>query len=144
MAVVGMIVFSSVALAETSNDTAADPAGDTVQDLTARVRELEAELTAARHKLTRWKETEWKLRVESALADPGGSPVAILQLPFSAGGYLEDVRTLVVSRIVSLEAAGEATLPATDLVARGDRAMEHGFYKKAYDAYALAYRTAVN
>jgi hypothetical protein len=140
----GIVLCASASLAEDANYNTDDSTGDTVRILQARVQELEAELTLTRHKLSHWKETEWKLRVESALADQDGSPVAILQLPGSEGGYLEEVRSLVVATIVSLEAAGEATLPATDLVGQGDRAMEHGFYKKAYDAYALAYRTAVN
>ncbi len=136
----GLVLCAWIAPVAASGPVAGPESVDLLQ---ARIQELETELSRTRRDLARWKETELKLRIEAALAGSETGPIALFQLPRSQGGYLEEVRTQVVETIVKLEAAGEATLPAADFVARGDRAMKHGFYKEAYSAYARAYRTAV-
>jgi hypothetical protein len=89
------------------------------------------------------------IMIEQDLAEPGGSvPNIALELPASAGGYLDSVPTGVQSvvhqAVTNLQSAGEPVdaMAVRDLAA-GDAALAAGQYAVAYADFHQAYLQAV-
>lgn len=82
-------------------------------------------------------------QIESDLArDAGSSPVAMYELPASAGGLLDRARSIVVQTITNVQAGGGSIGTAQSFLAQGDQYKAAGQFKAAYDSYRKAYQMA--
>lgn len=86
--------------------------------------------------------------IEQALSQPTGTAaMASLELPATAGGYLDStpvgVQSVVTTELANLEGAGQLTSPQAerDLGLAG-QAYSAGEYKSAFQYYQLAYQAA--
>jgi hypothetical protein len=86
--------------------------------------------------------------IEEALAAPASTaPMASLELPSTAGGYLDSspvgVQSVVTTEIANLEAASQLTTPLAERdVGLAGQAYAAGEYKSAFQYYKLAYQAA--
>jgi hypothetical protein len=83
-----------------------------------------------------------RLQIEADLSEPGNHPVALFEVPASAGGYLDLTREIVVDTIAKMQAAGQGVGNAEAFLASGDAARAAQDYKRAYSDYGKAYRAA--
>jgi hypothetical protein len=82
-------------------------------------------------------------QIESELArDVSSSPVALYELPTSAGGLLDRVRSVVVQTIASVQGAGGSVGNAQSFLAQADQFKAAGQFKAAFDNYRRAYQAA--
>ena len=85
----------------------------------------------------------FRLVIENELLQAGSGGIGLLELPASAGGYLEMVRTVVVDTIQKFVAAGQPVGSANAFLALADQAVASANYKTAFTNYRYAYRLAV-
>jgi hypothetical protein len=88
------------------------------------------------------QQLQLRLEIEADLSEPGNHPVALFELPASAGGHLDFTREIVVDTIAKMQAAGQSVGNANAHLAAGDAAVAKGDYRDAYAAYGKAYRAA--
>ena len=82
-------------------------------------------------------------QIESELArDSSSVPVAMYELPASAGGLLDKVRSVVAQTITNVLAAGGSVANAQSFLATGDQYKAAGQFKSAFDNYRRAYQAA--
>lgn len=86
--------------------------------------------------------------IEQALSQPAGTaPMASLELPSTAGGYLDStpvgVQSVVTTEIANLEDAGQLSSPLAERdLGLGGQAYAAGEYKTAFEYYRMAYQAA--
>ena len=83
-----------------------------------------------------------RLQIEADLSEPGNHPVALFEIPASAGGFLDLTRDIVVDTIAKMQAAGQGVGGAQAHLAAGDAEVAAQDYKAAYIDYGKAYRAA--
>jgi len=83
-----------------------------------------------------------RLKIEADLSEPGNHPIALFEVPASAGGYLGLTRSIVVDTIAKLQTAGQNVGSAQSFLDAGDAAAAAHDYKSAYADYGKAYRAA--
>jgi hypothetical protein len=83
-----------------------------------------------------------RIEIESDLSEPGNHPIALFELPASAGGHLDFVREIVADTIAKMQAAGQGVGNANAFLAAGDAALAAKNYRDAYSNYGKAYRAA--
>jgi hypothetical protein len=83
-----------------------------------------------------------RMQIEADLSEPGNHPVALFEVPASAGGYLDLTRDIVADTIAKMRAAGQSVGRAEAELAGGDAARAAGDFKGAYREYGKAYRSA--
>lgn len=83
-----------------------------------------------------------RLKIEADLSEPGNHPIALFEVPASAGGYLGLTRSIVVDTIAKLQTAGQSVGSAQSFLDAGDAAAAAHDYKSAYADYGKAYRAA--
>ena len=83
-----------------------------------------------------------RLKIEEDLSEPGAHPVALFEVPASAGGYLGLTRDIVADTIAKMQATGQGVGNAEAFLAAGDSAAAAHNYKDAYTNYGKAYRAA--
>jgi hypothetical protein len=85
-----------------------------------------------------------RIHIEAALSQPGNHPLALFEVPSSAGGHLNLVRTIVADTIAKMQATGQGVGNAPAFLAAGDADMTANNYKAAYANYGKAYRAAAS
>jgi hypothetical protein len=85
-----------------------------------------------------------RMHIEADLSEPGNHPIALFEIPASAGGYLNLTRTIVADTIAKMQAAGESVGQAEAFLAAGDAALAAHDYKGAYADFGKAYRAAAS
>jgi hypothetical protein len=83
-----------------------------------------------------------RLKIEADLSEPGNHPIALFEVPASAGGYLGLTRSIVADTIAKLQSAGVSVGNAQSFLDAGDAAAAAHDYKGAYADYGKAYRAA--
>lgn len=83
-----------------------------------------------------------RLKIEADLSVPGNHPIALFEVPASAGGYLGLVRTIVADTIAKMTASGQGAGNAQSFLDAGDAAVAAHDYKSAYADFGKAYRAA--
>jgi hypothetical protein len=83
-----------------------------------------------------------RLKIEADLSEPGNHPIALFEVPASAGGYLNLTRSIVADTIAKLQTAGQSVGNAQSFLDAGDAALAAHDYKSAYADYGKAYRAA--
>ncbi|HET7758564.1 MAG TPA: hypothetical protein VFK62_01460 [Gaiellaceae bacterium] len=83
-----------------------------------------------------------RLKIEEDLSQPGAHPIALFEVPASAGGYLGLTRDIVADTIAKMQATGQGTGNAQSFLNAGDAAVAAHDYKTAYTDYGKAYRAA--
>lgn len=83
-----------------------------------------------------------RLKIEADLSEPGNHPIALFEVPASAGGYLGLVRTIVADTIAKMTASGQGAGNAQSFLDAGDAAVAAHDYKSAYADFGKAYRAA--
>ena len=83
-----------------------------------------------------------RLKIEEDLSQPGDHPIALFEVPSSAGGYLGLTRTIVADTIAKMTATGQGVGTAQAFLDAGDAAAAAHNYKLAYMNYGKAYRAA--
>jgi hypothetical protein len=83
-----------------------------------------------------------RLKIEADLSEPGNHPIALFEVPASAGGYLGLTRSIVADTIAKLQNAGQNVGNAQSFLDAGDAAAAAHDYKTAYADYGKAYRAA--
>jgi hypothetical protein len=83
-----------------------------------------------------------RLKIEEDLSQPGAHPIALFEVPASAGGYLGLTREIVADTIAKMQATGQGTGNAQSFLNAGDAAVAAHDYKSAYADYGKAYRAA--
>ena len=83
-----------------------------------------------------------RLKIEADLSEPGNHPIALFEVPASAGGHLGLVRDIVADTIAKMQATGQGVGNALSFLASGDSAVAAHNYKSAYADYGKAYRAA--
>jgi hypothetical protein len=83
-----------------------------------------------------------RLKIEEDLSQPGAHPIALFEIPASAGGYLDLTRDIVADTIAKMQAAGQSVGNARSFLSAGDTAAAAHDYKTAYSDYGKAYRAA--
>ncbi len=83
-----------------------------------------------------------RLKIEEDLSQPGAHPIALFEVPASAGGYLGLTRDIVADTIAKMQATGQGTGNAQSFLNAGDAAVAAHDYKSAYADYGKAYRAA--
>jgi hypothetical protein len=83
-----------------------------------------------------------RLKIEADLSEPGNHPIALFEVPASAGGYLGLTRSIVADTIAKLQTAGQNVGNAQAFLDAGDAAVAAHDYKTAYADYGKAYRAA--
>ncbi|HEY2013120.1 MAG TPA: hypothetical protein VGH38_06430 [Bryobacteraceae bacterium] len=85
----------------------------------------------------------FRLAIEQELLQAGRGGLGMLELPASAGGYLEQVRQVVADTIQKFRAAGQSVGSADTSMSLADDAVSRKDYKAAFTSYRDAYRLAV-
>jgi hypothetical protein len=83
-----------------------------------------------------------RLKIEADLSEPGNHPIALFEVPASAGGYLGLVRSIVADTIAKMTASGQGAGNAQSFLGAGDAAVAAHDYKSAYADFGKAYRAA--
>jgi hypothetical protein len=83
-----------------------------------------------------------RLKIEEDLSQPGNHPIALFEVPASAGGYLGLTRSIVADTLAKLQASGQGTGNAQSFLDAGDAAAAAHDYKTSYADYGKAYRAA--
>jgi hypothetical protein len=85
----------------------------------------------------------FRLTVEQELLQAGRGGIGTLELPASAGGYLEEVAKVVKDTLDKFVAAGQAISSARTSLGLAEDAFANRDYKTAFTNYRNAYRLAV-
>jgi hypothetical protein len=83
-----------------------------------------------------------RLKIEEDLSQPGLHPIALFEIPASAGGYLGLARTIVVDTIAKTQSVGESVGTAPSFLTAADSSIAAHDYKGAYQNLGKAYRAA--
>jgi len=83
-----------------------------------------------------------RLKIEADLSEPGNHPVALFEVPASAGGYLGLTRSIVADTIAKMQSSGQGVGNAQSFLDAGDAAVAAHDYKTAYADFGKAYRAA--
>ena len=87
--------------------------------------------------------TDLRLKIEANLAQPFPQAVIAFMLP-APDGYLELTREIVADSIQKLLDAGQSVGPAQNFFQQAETRRQNGDYKRAYQFYGNAYRSAAN
>lgn len=120
-------------------------------EFTANATVVNIKLDAANQKLDALTITvgeqgalDLRLKIEEDLSQPGAHPIALFEVPTSAGGYLGLTRDIVADTIATMQATGQGVGNAESFLAAGDAAAAAHRYKDAYTNYGKAYRAAAS
>jgi hypothetical protein len=83
-----------------------------------------------------------RLKIEEDLSQPGLHPIALFEIPASAGGYLNLARTIVADIIAKMQSVGESVGTAPSFLAAADTSITAHDYRGAYQNLGKAYRAA--
>jgi hypothetical protein len=117
-------------------------------DVAGTANEIDKNVASLINQDTSEFDQQLTLDIEQALSAPAGTvPMAAMELPQSAGGYLDSspvgVNEVVTGAISAMESAGQSLNP---LAKRDESLAEQAFssneFKLAFDYYALAYQAA--
>ena len=103
---------------------------------------ISADIDALYHNSIQLNNLEFRVMVEQNLLNTS-TPMALLELPASLGGYLEIVRDILQDTINNMTLVGLNMASANSSAQLGDTAYSKGQYKTAYADYQAAYGLAV-
>lgn len=113
--------------------------------LTAQVTGLDQTLTARANKIDTEVSTDQalqlRLQIEANLGSSSSAPVGLFEVPQSAGGYLELVRSIVADILNKMAAQGLPGIGITLLAV--DEQIANGNYKQAYQILRQDYQQAI-
>ncbi len=133
-------IKAGLSLHDTTSKAALGTHDADIKDLLGKVR---GGITNVQTTVESNQAAAFRLQIEQELLQAGRGGIGSLELPNAVGGFLEDVRSVVVDTIDKFRGAGLSVGAAASELQNADSARNAKDYKAAFTGYRNAYRLAV-